>query len=558
MAVVLMACLTTNSALAQTNSKWTLYNSFSDITEIAPAGGTAFALCSGGLFSYNSETGETAVYDKTNCLSDASIKHIAWSKQAKQLVIAYENSNVDLLTVNGNVTNVPDIYMKSTTLDKTINHIYIDGAYAYMSLGLGVTKLDVKRGIIVDTYQLGFGINYTYTKDGYLYAASKTNGLYRGKQTDNLLDTNNWQRIAVEMVKEYCPHAVILDLELHQGSGNGLLFLKGLSELALPNKPFILVVTNNISNVTHSIARNLGADFVITKNQNDFSCKMVLEFLSSIVQTTLTSNFSSPSAAKAAERISNSEIIRNKISVELDLIGISPKLKGRNYLADAIEITCNQRVTNLCSIVAQKYKKTDAATIYSLLENEILPLFYNRNEQGFSEGWIKTIKNSIATIAPHYTMKRQLDDYYDKFYNKEAANFKKLSANNNRLAKELASWKETVAQRWDSIRVVSKDDSVLYGAETGKKYTLRYVIDEQGLNDAIGLELISIKTDKNGEEHIFSKREFEVVAHEGNNYTFEATFEPDVAGSFKSCVRMYPKNENLVYREDFCYVKWLD
>ena len=200
----------------------------------------------------------------------------------------------------------------------------------------------------------------------------------------------------------------------------------------------------------------------------------------------------------------------------------------------------------------------DAATIYSLLENEILPLFYNRNKQGFSEGWIKTIKNSIATIAPHYTMKRQLDDYYDKFYNKEAANFKKLSANNNRLAKELASWKETVAQRWDSIRVVSKDDSVLYGAETGKKYTLRYVIDEQGLNDAIGLELISIKTDKNGEEHIFSKREFEVVAHEGNNYTFEATFEPDVAGTFKSCVRMYPKNENLVYREDFCYVKWLD
>ena len=200
----------------------------------------------------------------------------------------------------------------------------------------------------------------------------------------------------------------------------------------------------------------------------------------------------------------------------------------------------------------------DAATIYSLLENEILPLFYNRNEQGYSEGWIKTIKNSIATIAPHYTMKRQLDDYYDKFYTKPAANFKKLAADNNRLAKELAAWKETVAQRWDSIRVVSKDDSMLYSAETGKKYTLRYVIDEQGLNDAIGLELVSIKTGKDGEEHIFSKREFEVVAHEGNNYTFEATFEPDVAGSFKSCVRMYPKNENLVYREDFCYVKWLD
>ena len=200
----------------------------------------------------------------------------------------------------------------------------------------------------------------------------------------------------------------------------------------------------------------------------------------------------------------------------------------------------------------------DAATIYSLLENEILPLYYNRNEQGFSEGWIKTIKNSIATIAPHYTMKRQLDDYYDKFYSKEAANFKKLAANNNRLAKELAAWKETVAERWDAIRVVCKDDSALSAAETGKEYTLRYVIDEQGLNDAVGLELVSIKTDKNGEEHIFSKREFKMVGREGNNYTFEATFEPDVAGAFKSCVRMYPKNENLVHREDFCYVKWLD
>ena len=200
----------------------------------------------------------------------------------------------------------------------------------------------------------------------------------------------------------------------------------------------------------------------------------------------------------------------------------------------------------------------DAATIYSLLENEILPLYYNRNEQGFSEGWIKTIKNSIATIAPHYTMKRQLDDYYDKFYSKEAANFKKLAANNNRLAKELAAWKETVAERWDAIRVVSKDDSALSAAETGKEYTLRYVIDEQGLNDAVGLELVSIKTDKNGEDHIFSKHEFKMVGREGNNYTFEATFEPDVAGAFKSCVRMYPKNENLVHREDFCYVKWLD
>lgn len=200
----------------------------------------------------------------------------------------------------------------------------------------------------------------------------------------------------------------------------------------------------------------------------------------------------------------------------------------------------------------------DAATIYSLLENDIIPLYYDRNKKGYSEGWVKTIKNSIATIAPHYTMKRQLDDYYDKFYTKEAARYHKLQANDNRLAKDIAQWKEAVAERWDAIHVVSKDDSVLYGAETGKKYTMRYVIDEAGLNDAVGLELVSITKDENGNDRIFNVRPFKVVAQEGNQYTFEATFEPDVAGSFKSCVRMFPKNENLPHRQDFCYVKWLD
>lgn len=202
--------------------------------------------------------------------------------------------------------------------------------------------------------------------------------------------------------------------------------------------------------------------------------------------------------------------------------------------------------------------RLDAAMIYSLLENDIAPLYYNRNKKGYSEGWIKTIKNSIATIAPHYTMKRQLDDYYSRFYTKEAALFKKLSSNDNQLAKELAQWKETVAERWDSIHVVSKSDFVVSGVETGKKYSMQYVIDEQGLNDAVGLEFVSVKTDLNGEERIFNVREFKMVGHEGNLYTFELEFEPDVAGSFKGCVRMFPKNEMLAHRQAFCYVKWLE
>ena len=202
----------------------------------------------------------------------------------------------------------------------------------------------------------------------------------------------------------------------------------------------------------------------------------------------------------------------------------------------------------------------DAATIYGLLENDIIPMYYNRNKKGYSADWVKVIKNSISTIAPHYTMKRQLDDYFDRFYNREALRFKKLQEHDYRLAKDIALWKETVAERWDEIHVVSKDTSLLdTGGETGKKYTMRYVIDEQGLDDAVGLELVSLKSNTSQDDHeVYSVRPFKVKGHEGNLYRFEAVIEPDVAGAFRSCVRMYPKNVNLPHRQDFCYVKWLD
>lgn len=210
----------------------------------------------------------------------------------------------------------------------------------------------------------------------------------------------------------------------------------------------------------------------------------------------------------------------------------------------------------------QEYQdQLDAATIYSILETEILPLYYDKNEAGYSEEWIKYIKNSISQIAPHYTMKRQLDDYYDRFYNKLAKRFHVLSADNYKKAKEIAAWKEEVAEKWDSIEVVSfeKSEELLQASiQSGKDYTITYVIDEKGLNDAIGIELVTIFTDADGKEHVYSVEPFEVVKKEGTLYTFQATHSLSNAGSFKMAYRMYPKNPDLPHRQDFCYVRWFN
>ena len=210
----------------------------------------------------------------------------------------------------------------------------------------------------------------------------------------------------------------------------------------------------------------------------------------------------------------------------------------------------------------QEYQdKLDAATIYSILETEILPLYYARNKKGYSEGWVKTIKNSIAQIAPHYTMKRQLDDYFSKSYGKEAKRFHALAENNYAKVKEIAKWKEEVAEKWDSIQIVSMDKCAELrqgNVESGKDYTITCVVDEKGLNDAIGIEMVVTYTNVEGKEYIYCVAPMEMVKREGDLYTFQVTHSLSNAGSFKVAYRMFPKHPELPYRQDFCYVRWFN
>ena len=203
----------------------------------------------------------------------------------------------------------------------------------------------------------------------------------------------------------------------------------------------------------------------------------------------------------------------------------------------------------------------DAATIYAMLENEIIPLYYDKNDDGYSPKWVQFVKNSIAQIAPHYTMKRQLDDYYIKFYNKQAKRFHVLADNKNAKAKELAAWKEAVVDKWDTIEVKSvsvNGESGKLIIESGQDYDVEVVIDEKGLDNAIGVEIVTIIVDKDGKQRIYSTDEFELVKKDGDLFTFKTKYSLSNAGSFKVAFRMYPKNIDLPHRQDFCYVHWFN
>lgn len=176
------------------NSLWKAYMAYHDITRIEQGGKRLYVLASGNLFTYNTADGEVRTFDKCNGLSDCAISHIAWCQQAARLVIVYSNQNIDLMSGRNNddITNLPDYYRKAMTEDKTINHVCIDGVYAYLSTGFGIVKVNVKNAEVSETYNLHTPVAYSYVEGGYLYAAQRGKGIYRAALGTNMMDPANW------------------------------------------------------------------------------------------------------------------------------------------------------------------------------------------------------------------------------------------------------------------------------------------------------------------------------------------------------------------------------
>ena len=202
--------------------------------------------------------------------------------------------------------------------------------------------------------------------------------------------------------------------------------------------------------------------------------------------------------------------------------------------------------------------KLDAATIYSMLENEIIPLYFAKNSRGYSPEWVQYIKRSIGHIAPHFTMKRMIDDYISRFYDKEAARFDRLAADNYALAKEIVAWKEGVAAAWDDIKVVSLDGVNQAGGagNTGECIDFKAVIDTNGLGRDLGLETVIYRV-KDGQEEYVDRRAFTLDSLDGNIASYSFSDKLRDPGMFRYAFRLYPINKELPHREDFAYVRWI-
>ena len=202
----------------------------------------------------------------------------------------------------------------------------------------------------------------------------------------------------------------------------------------------------------------------------------------------------------------------------------------------------------------------DAEIIYNTLEQEIIPTYYDTDKNGISQSWIAQIKNTIAKVAPHFTMQRMLEDYYKHFYSKLFVTADKMHDDGFKKARKLVAWKNKVKQSWDNISVDSLliPDSNLGPLDFGKHFVAELVLHLPGLQaEDIGVEIIMGNKTNGDIENITFKKEFDAISLNDGKVKYTCDFPLQQAGVHDYAFRIFPKHPDFKYRMDFPLTKWV-
>ena len=201
----------------------------------------------------------------------------------------------------------------------------------------------------------------------------------------------------------------------------------------------------------------------------------------------------------------------------------------------------------------------DAESIVNILEDQIIPLYFKR-EQDIPEEWVEKIKNSLFEIAPHFTMERMLKDYIRKYYNPLFKRSKELMAGNYKIAEEIACWKALVRKNWDQIEVrsIKIPDFSKHSLKQGEKFLAEISVYTAELNgNDLGVELIVGRKNNNHFESMITSEKLKLIKESKNIAVYKSELVMNNAGYFDCAFRIYASNPVLSNRQDLPLVKWV-
>lgn len=189
---------------------------------------------------------------------------------------------------------------------------------------------------------------------------------------------------ALAFIRNHHPHAVILDLELQNGSGDGMDLLEKLNSAVVYPKPYIVVNTNSSSKITRIRAKKLGADYEFAKWQREYSPKMVIEHLLRVMPEIL--GYEEEQYAPLTEQQLENRM-RDFVQDEFNKIGVSVKNAGYDYLVDAVILAAKGENQNWGKTIGKKYGKSDGGVMHAM-------------QYAINKTWSKA---DINDLQKHYT-----------------------------------------------------------------------------------------------------------------------------------------------------------
>ncbi|HMQ47678.1 MAG TPA: alpha-glucan family phosphorylase [Saprospiraceae bacterium] len=202
----------------------------------------------------------------------------------------------------------------------------------------------------------------------------------------------------------------------------------------------------------------------------------------------------------------------------------------------------------------------DAESIYNTLEFDIIPKYYDQDENGISRTWVSYIKNIVAEVAPQFTMKRMLDDYYERFYNKLGRSGAEVKEKFFEGARKLAAWKAKTKQSFYDVRLLSIDsfDSDNYALEVGKPFQATLQLDLGAIAaEHLGVEIVFFSRASEAELNLKFSQELKLLTVKGQVATYECQVNPNLVGVYEYGFRIFPKHPLLPHRQELPLVKWL-
>lgn len=202
---------------AQSTDSWEIFSAYHDATQNVPAGQRVYSLYQGNLLVLDAETYEVQMLDRATGLSDVQIAAIAYSHTENQLVIAYQNGNIDLVDESGSVVNIPQL--KNNNLSIVINSLRVDSGNAYIGTDKGVAHIDIAKEELRSYYMLDTNVSCAVGYAGNLFAVT-ADGLIACALTDNPFDPSAWKNMLTLPVRDLGVFAGSLYYTLGAGTPN--------------------------------------------------------------------------------------------------------------------------------------------------------------------------------------------------------------------------------------------------------------------------------------------------------------------------------------------------